>query len=143
VKDQGDRDRIGWPPAIQAAIEDARARVRIGYPWWLRPFLARDVVAVTLGRRIFVRTELAARSFERLMLHELEHVRQVNRLGLLPFLWRYLTEFARHWVRLRSLPAAYAAISFEVEARRAEEEIPPPRLPSSSGAASRCGPIIP
>lgn len=130
MKNQADRARIDWPPAIRAAIEDARARVRIGYPWWLRLFVARDVVAITLGRRIFVRTELAARSFERLLRHELEHVRQVNRLGLLRFLWRYLSEFVRHWIRLRSLPVAYAAISFEVEARRAEEETEGPGVPS-------------
>ena len=107
--------------SLRAAIEESRARVRVGYPWWLRPFLMRDVVAITLGRRIYFRRRLESETFERLLLHELAHVRQADRLGSLVFLWRYLTEFARHWVRLRSVSAAYAAISFEIEARAAEE----------------------
>ena len=84
-------------------------------------FLQRDVIAITLGRRIYVREMLARAKFERLLRHELAHVRQVGRLGLPVFLWRYVTEYARNWVRLRSTAAAYAAISFEIEARAAEE----------------------
>lgn len=102
-------------------IARSRVSIRIGYPWWLRAFLARDVVAITLGRRIYVREMFEQESLERLLRHELAHVRQVERLGLFVFLWRYVAEFARHWVRLRSTPAAYAAISFEIEARAAEE----------------------
>lgn len=98
-----------------------RAKIIIGYPWWLRPFLARDVIAITLGHRIYIREMLEDTAFERLIRHELAHVRQVERLGLLRFLWRYVAEFARNWVQLRSVPAAYAAISFEIEARAAEE----------------------
>ena len=99
----------------------AGAKLRVGFPWWLRPFLAGDVSAITLGRRIYVREMLESAAFERLLRHELAHVRQVDRLGLLVFLWRYVAEFARNWVRLRSTAAAYAAISFEIEARAAEE----------------------
>jgi hypothetical protein len=110
------------PPRLLAAIDDARAKVRVGYPWWLRPFLARDVIAITLGRRIYIRQALASASFERLMRHELAHVRQVDRLGLWTFLWRYVAEFVRHWRRLRSVAAAYASISFEIEAHAAEED---------------------
>lgn len=109
------------PERLRTAMAGAGVKVRVGYPWWLRLVLARDVIAITLGRRIYVRGVLAADAFERLMRHELEHVRQVSELGLLRFLWRYLTEFARHWVRLRNFGAAYVSISFEIEARRAEE----------------------
>jgi len=100
----------------------ARAIITIGYPWWLRFFLARDVIAVTLGRRIFLREKLEGEKFERLLRHELAHVRQADDLGLIVFLWRYLAEFGRHWVRLRDAAAAYSAISFEIEARAAEED---------------------
>ena len=96
-------------------------RIIIGYPWWLRLFLARDVIAITLGHRIYLRKQLAGLSYERLIRHELAHVAQVDRLGLFVFLWRYIAEFARNWLRLRSTAAAYAAISFEIEARAAEE----------------------
>ena len=106
---------------LRAAIAESSAKVRVGYPWWLRLFLMRDVVAITLGHRIYVRRTLETDTFERVILHELAHVRQVDRLGLVVFLCRYLAEFVRHWVRLRSVAAAYAAISYEIEARAAEE----------------------
>ena len=109
------------PNSLKHAAAECRANVRIGYPWWLRFCLSRDVVAITLGRRIYVRKMLEGAKFERLLRHELAHVRQVERLGLIRFLWLYVTEYARNWVRLRSTAAAYAAISFEIEARAAEE----------------------
>ena len=109
-------------PRIAAAVANAGAKVRVGYPWWLRAFLARNVIAITLGRRIYVRAAMEPAVFERLMRHELAHVRQVRELGLLRFLWRYVGEFAANWWRLRNFAAAYASISYEVEARRAEEE---------------------
>ena len=109
------------PQRLLDTIEESRAKVRVGYPWWLRPFLMRGVVAITLGRRIYVREALASASFERLLRHELAHVRQVHRLGLIRFLLSYLTEFVRHWMRLRDVSKAYAAISFEIEACAAED----------------------
>lgn len=108
------------PQSLVETIAESRARVRVGYPWWLRPFLMRDVIAITLGTRIYVREAMASASFERLLRHELAHVRQVQRLGLLRFLWSYTTEFVRHWIRLRNAADAYSAISFEIEARAAE-----------------------
>jgi Domain of unknown function (DUF4157) len=94
------------------------ALIRIGYPWWLRPFLHRTVVAITLGRRIYFRDEI---SDERLLRHELAHVRQVNRHGLIVFLVRYLFEFVRNLIRERSFERAYRDISYEREAVAAED----------------------
>ena len=85
--------------------------------------MARNVVAITLGRRIYVLPSYVQRSqaeVTRLIRHELAHVRQVERLGLVRFLARYVVEFVRHLRRTRSFDAAYHAISFEVEARQAE-----------------------
>jgi hypothetical protein len=110
--------------ATEERIAEIGARVRLGYPWWLRPWLARDVIAITLGRTIYLSTRMAARSedyVEKLLRHELAHVRQVLALGLPRFLWRYTTEFLGHFRRLRSVQAAYAKISFEIEARAEEE----------------------
>jgi len=53
--------------------------------------------------------------------HELAHVRQVERHGLIGFLVRYVSEYARNYARMRNGAAAYSAISFEIEARAAEE----------------------
>lgn len=96
-------------------------KIIVGYPWWLRLCLARDVIAITLGRRIYLRKTLEGASYERLLRHELAHVEQIERLGLIGFLVRYVTEFSRNWIRLRNVGAAYAAISFEIEACAAEE----------------------
>ncbi|HUR82711.1 MAG TPA: DUF4157 domain-containing protein [Thermoanaerobaculia bacterium] len=109
------------PERLLDTIAESRAKVCIGYPWWLRPFLMRDVVAITLGRRIYVRQAMAVASLEKLLRHELAHVRQVHRHGLIGFLVRYLVEFVRHWMRLRDVSKAYRAISFEIEAWAAED----------------------
>lgn len=97
------------------------AIVRVGYPWWLRPFVFRNVVAITLGRRIYIASEGAG---EAILRHELVHVRQAVELGLARFLWRYVAEYFRN--RRRGMPhdQAYRAISFEVEAFTAENDQP-------------------
>ena len=109
---------------IEQAIAEARARVRVGYPWWLRPFMARSVIGITLGRRIDLSANIERRSEDyvsRLLRHELVHVAQVNRLGLLRFLILYVAEFLRHFWRVRSIHRAYHLISFEIEAYAAEQ----------------------
>jgi hypothetical protein len=110
------------PRAIEDAIADCQAKVCTGYPWWLRPWLMRDVIGITLGRRIYLSGKAAPASVERLLRHELAHVRQINRLGLLTFYWRYVAEFARHFWHVRSIGKAYALISFEREAVAAEHD---------------------
>lgn len=115
---------MNFPESLQQAVDDARARVRIGFPWWLRLWVARDVTAITLGRTIYLSHSAGQRTgaaLSRLLRHELVHVKQVNRLGLSIFLWRYVTEFLRHWWRERSVSKAYRRISFEVEAWAEEE----------------------
>lgn len=112
-----------FPKPLLDAAAASRARLVAGYPWWLRPWLARDVIAITLGRRIYVARKLAEGAGEpltRLIRHELVHVEQVNRLSLPVFLFRYGWEFVRNLSRSRSVRKAYDDISFEIEARAAE-----------------------
>jgi|ERR1051325_7047806 hypothetical protein len=109
---------------LQCALNEAGARVAFHYPWWLRPFLQRGVIGIALGRRIYIAPEMLERpaaEVERLVRHELAHVRQVARLGLVRFLWRYLVEYLALRRRGLTSSAAYNAISFEREAREAEE----------------------
>ena len=94
------------------------AIIRVGYPWWLRPFLHRRTIAITLGRRIFIAEGWAS---EALIRHELVHVRQMGELGVLRFLWRYVAEYVRNRRRGMTHDDAYRAISFEVEAFAAEQ----------------------
>jgi hypothetical protein len=109
------------PEGIEDAIAEARARVRFGYPRWLRLLLMRNVVAITLGRRIYIGGSLTGSALERLLRHELVHVRQINRLGILRFYALYVGEFLRHLWRVRSIHRAYTMISFEREAVAAEQ----------------------
>ena len=115
-----------FDPAIeklQGEIRTLRARVRVGFPIWLRPFLHRGVIGLALGRTVYLDSRVAAAGKERieaLLRHELQHVRQVARLGLIRFLVLYL----RSYLRLRSSGLghheAYRRIEFEQEAFEAE-----------------------
>jgi Domain of unknown function (DUF4157) len=108
---------------LQALIGKTRARVNLRYPWWLRPFLQRNVVAITLGRRVYVAAGIAQAEIETLLRHELTHVQQIARIGLVRFYWRYLAEYVA--LRRSGLPSAeaYQRISFEVEAFAAEKTL--------------------
>ncbi len=109
------------PDDLMDTILAARARVRLRYPFWLRPFLRRGVDAITLGRRIYVAPSVAGTHLERLLRHELAHVRQANRLGLLRFYWRYLVEYVTYRRAGFASADAYRRISFEIEASAAED----------------------
>jgi len=94
------------------------AVVRVGFPWWMRPFLWRDVVALTIGRRVWISPQ--ARDVDSLIRHEMVHVRQMGEMGVLPFLWKYLLCYLRNRRRGMGHHAAYLAIPYEVEAFAAE-----------------------
>lgn len=94
--------------------------MRVGFPWWMRPFLFRDVLALTIGRRIWIAPDVPA--MEPLLRHEMAHVRQMAEHGVLPFLWKYLGEYVRNRRRGMTHHQAYLAIPFEVEAVAAERE---------------------
>ena len=70
--------------------------------------------AITLGPLICERRSSA--SSARLLRHELVHVRQWRRLGVLGFLRRYLGAYLRFRVRGYPHRAAYRRIPLEVEA---------------------------
>jgi hypothetical protein len=98
-------------------MRPTEAIVRVGYPWWLRLFLHRRTIAITIGRRIWVAEGYAS---DALLRHELVHVRQAGELGVLRFLWRYAAEYVRNRRRGMTHDDAYRAISFEAEAFAAE-----------------------
>ena len=108
---------------LEQAIAAARAKVRLRFPWWLRPFLMNGVVAITLGRRIYVAADVTEERAIRFIRHELAHVRQINRLGLVRFYWRYFCEYVANRRAGMSPSAAYRSISFEIEAVAAEEPV--------------------
>lgn len=110
-------------PEMEKAVAAARAKVRFRFPWWLRPFLVKGVVAITLGRRIYVAADVAEELTNRFLRHELAHVRQINRLGVVRFYWRYFLEYLANRRRGMSPSVAYRSISFEIEALAAEDTV--------------------
>lgn len=101
------------PEELQRAVKDARAIVRYGFPWWLRLVMMRGVAGITLGRHVYLHAECEVAAALR---HELVHVRQIARYGVLRFYWRWLCEYALNRWRGMSSHEAYRRISFEREA---------------------------
>jgi hypothetical protein len=99
------------------AMSETRAIVRYRFPWWLRAVLMRGVAGVTIGRRVYIGegTDVA-----RALRHELAHVRQIARVGLFTFYWRWVVEYVRNRRSGMASDEAYRRISFEEEAFAAE-----------------------
>ena len=85
------------------------------------PLLAPGFHGMTVGGLVLVRRDDDRSGRRTLLAHELVHVEQYARLGIIGFLRRYVSEYARNLWRLRSHRKAYLAISFETEARAAAE----------------------
>src|SRR3954447_13663037 len=90
--------------------------IRTGFPWWLRPLLFRNVIAITIGRRVYISDALQGLERARILAHERVHVEQIARVGLLSFYLRYVREYVAN--RRQGMPSheAYRRISFEQEA---------------------------
>ena len=111
------------PDTLQETVIETGARIRDTFPWWLRPFLQRGVVAITLGRRIYLSAAIAESHIEPLLRHELVHVRQIAQLGFFRFYLRYAAEYISLRRQGLSPTEAYRNISFEVEALAAEKTL--------------------
>lgn len=121
MRERGVGELIGAEPALRSEIERLGAVIR-HFPWFLQVLPDRGIAAFTLGRRIYVRRTggQAGPWLASLLRHELEHVEQYRREGIIPFLYQYLREYLI--LRAEGLEPleAYRAISFEKEARAAE-----------------------
>ena len=96
--------------------------------------------AITLGRLIIVRREAADN--DRLLRHELVHVEQWRRYGVVGFLRRYLGAYLRLRFRGHGHKDAYRRIPLEEEAERLSrdpDEGAAPR-PGEEGLSSEGGP---
>lgn len=90
-----------------------RLERRDGY-WLLIGVAAPGATATTFGRLILMRERGVGN--ERLLRHELEHVRQWREQGVAGFLVRYLGTYLLWRWRGYSHWAAYRRIPFEIEA---------------------------
>lgn len=89
-------------------------------PQWLGGVWGRQIAAMALPRLILIRRDVLESDpagLGELIVHELVHVHQWLRLGLVGFLWRYLRDYLAGRLRGWSHHRAYRAISLESQAR--------------------------
>ena len=91
-----------------------RIERRDGYVLVVGGPVPRGSDGITLGHVISVRADAASSPY--LLRHELVHVRQWKRYGVLGFSIRYVGDYLRHRLRGRGRQAAYRRIRFEIEA---------------------------
>lgn len=103
-------------------------------PAWLRSMWRGPVAATTLPWAIYVdATHLNAPDLEKLVLHELVHVRQWQRHGVSRFLRLYIADYLRGRRSGLDHHHAYLAIRFEREARIAvAKHLAKPPMPRPS-----------
>ncbi|MGZ8754156.1 MAG: eCIS core domain-containing protein [Acidimicrobiia bacterium] len=90
-------------------------------PGWMAFLWGGSVSAMTLGNTVYVTPaslDTDPAKLGPLIVHELVHVHRWAQLGVLRFLWRYLSGYLRGRFTGLSHQDAYRAIPFEVEARQ-------------------------
>lgn len=99
-------------------VRPANVEVR-PFPRWLDRLWPRWVAALTMPWAIYVRQSALsgeADLLSRLIVHELVHVQQWKRHGVVGFLRHYLDDYSRARLRGMKHKEAYRAISLEAEA---------------------------
>lgn len=85
------------------------------------PALPGSYAGITLGRHVFLATDVADDGTSLLLAHELVHVRQWHEQGVIGFGRRYVGSFLRTIPTTRSWSASYQGIPAEQEARAEAE----------------------
>lgn len=102
------------------AVDPASVRVRIT-PRWLNPIWQEPFVAIAMPWGIYLRHDVGVLDSEhlrRVLHHELVHIAQWRRLGVLGFIMSYVGDYLRARRAGMSHLEAYTAISLEREARQ-------------------------
>lgn len=81
------------------------------------PALPGSYAGITLGRHVFLATDVADDGTSLLLAHELVHVRQWHEQGVIGFGRRYVGSFLRTIPRTKSWSGSYQGIPAEQEAR--------------------------
>jgi hypothetical protein len=87
--------------------------LRDGYRLWEGGPVPKGFDAITLGSMVVVRRGKASTS---LLRHEMVHVRQWRRFGVVGFSTRYLTSYLAWRLRRKGHRGAYLRIPMEIEA---------------------------
>lgn len=73
----------------------------------------KDIKGFTFGKFIVIRNDNPS---EELIKHELVHVKQYKKLGVIVFLTCYYSQMIYYYIKLGDINKAYRTISFEREA---------------------------
>jgi len=115
--------RLGADPAaVQAELRGldlAEIRVRKAPPW----LIGRSYAGIALPWGVHLRPGLPQRQALPTLLHELVHMEQWRRCGMVRFSLQYLAEYARGRLAGRGHRIAYLEIRAEDEARRRTVEL--------------------
>lgn len=87
---------------------------RDGYRLWIGGPVPKGADGITLGSTVIVRS--GHEHSAHLLRHELVHVRQWRRYGVVGFTLRYLGAYTVWRIRLKGHHGAYARIPLEIEA---------------------------
>ena len=100
-------------------MDTSKIRVSMKFNHWLPKVLR--VGGITLGARVFFARPQKEVS-PALILHELQHVLQIDKEGRLRFYSRYICEYLVNLIKYRNHQRAYRMISYEQEAYRIQDE---------------------
>ena len=117
-------------------VDPATIKVRVASPWFRRLW-AKGIAAVALPNGVYVqpavmerfRTGAEPERSGRLIVHELMHIEQWRRLGMLRHVTQYVGDYLRNRFRRLGHWESYRAVRLEQEAREvaARVEIGPMR----------------
>jgi len=115
---------VGWLAEMLPRTDPHRVIVRQA-SWWFRALWGRGIVAVAMPWGIYFAPPMMDRyerrnelpRLGRLLVHELTHIEQLRREGVVRHTAQYLADYVRGRVRRLSHWESYRSIRFEVEAR--------------------------
>ena len=102
-----------------AGLDLDRVEIRPA-PGWLTRLWGSTIAAMALRTTVYIRPEMLGSDptgLGPLLVHELVHVHQWSRLGVVRFLWRYVAGYVKGRAAGLSHQDAYRAIPIEIEAR--------------------------
>lgn len=122
-------DRLGIDRSmlvdVMPRVEPDRVRLHVAPAWFVRLW-AKGIAAVTTPWGVYVHPDTADRfatdrddALGLLMVHELMHVEQLARLGVLAHSIQYMTDYLRGRAKRLGHWESYRRVRLEVEARAA------------------------
>lgn len=118
---------------VAPRVDPATVPVRRA-PTWFVALWVPGIAAIALPWSVYLRPDVYERprgDLGRLIVHELVHIEQVRRFGLMPHLAVYLADYLKHRFEGMGHWPAYKAIRQEIEARLAADYVALASAPAS------------